>query len=79
MCEARLLEKIHVAEKYNIEEIITKLEKSVEEPDHKVVDMKTDEEGWNSDIILIFWLYIIVSKNTCFGLLVNLFFKFSDF
>ena len=54
MCEARLLEKIHVAEKYNIEEIITKLEKSVEEPDHKVVDMKTDEEGWNSDIILIF-------------------------
>jgi hypothetical protein len=41
--------------------------------------MKTDEEGWNSDIILIFWLYIIVSKNTCFGLLVNLFFKFSDF
>jgi len=78
VCEDRLLEKIHVAEKYNIEEIIAEVEKSVEEADHQLVDTKTCKEGWNNDMILIFLLYIILSKNMCFGLVGNLFFKFSD-
>jgi hypothetical protein len=62
VCEDRFLEKIYVAEKYNIEEIIAEVEKSVEEPDHQLVDTKTCKEGWNSDMILIFLLYIILSK-----------------
>jgi hypothetical protein len=38
VCKNRLLEKIHVAEKYSIEEITYRIRKIGEEADHQLVD-----------------------------------------